>query len=208
MKIQLQIFLALTLASQSSGFAPSPGYPNKATMELSMGRSNDENEVLGYLGKSAMSFAAASALVFSTMTTVLPVPPAVAAKPPSPPVEMDAKAAKKAKADGAKAAAAAEKEALAKMGKQEKEKYLAKKSLDFSESSLKEYSKIVAEAKGFESKAGKTLNAQEKSVAKAKAAYEAASDKLSLAKKQKMPSSAIKELSEIQCKCCRARGKL
>ena len=99
----------------------------------------------------------------------------------------------------AKARADAEKAAIAKMSKEEKEVYLTKKNLSLAESSLKEYKKVVSDAKSAESKADKALQSQTKATANAKKSFEEASTKLQTAKKQKMPTSAIKELSEIEC---------
>jgi hypothetical protein len=169
-------------------------------VEVSMAQQTGDNDVVANLGKTAMSFVAASALAFSTVTTIFPVDPVEAAKAPEAPVQVGTKTAKKLSAGEAKAAA--EMEAVAKMGKEEKERYSAKKSLGLSQASLKEYTKFVSDSKGAESKASKALKAEEKATANAEASLKAASEKLEAAKKQKMPSSAIKELSEMQGKSC------
>ena len=71
MKIQLQAVIALALASGGSAFAPSTiGVSTRSNTELPMASNGSFGEkgddVVSSLGKSAMSFAAASALAFST----------------------------------------------------------------------------------------------------------------------------------------------
>lgn len=197
MKVQTKAVFAMALASGASAFAPSMGVSTRPNVELAMARQqNGENDLVANLGKTAMTFVTASALAFSTVTTVLPVAPAQAAKAPAVPEVVDKKVAKKQAAE--MAAAAAEKESISKMSKEEKERYFAKRSLSLSQASLKEYTKFVSDSKGSEAKASKALQAQQKSTSNAKASFKAASDKLNTAKKQKMPSSAIKELTDIE----------
>jgi hypothetical protein len=200
MKVQTKTVLALALASSASAFAPSSASQSRPMVEVSMAQQTGDNDVVANLGKTAMSFVTASALAFSTVTTIFPVDPVEAAKAPEAPVQVDKKTVKKLSAEKAKAAA--EKEAIAKMGKEAKERHSAKKSLALSQASLKEYTKFVSESKGAESKATNALKAEEKATANAEASFKAASEKLNAAKKQKMPSSAIKELSEIQGTSC------
>lgn len=196
MKVQAKAVVALALASGASAFAPSAISQSTPLNQLDMAKDFNDQDLVANMGKTAMSFVTASALAFSTATTVLPVAPAVAKQ--AEPVVVDAKTAKKEAAAAAKAKADAEKQAIAKMGKEEKELYTAKKSLSLSQASLKEYSKFVSDSKSAESKAAKALAEQEKKTATSKAALKSASEKLQLAKKEQMPSSAIKELSEIE----------
>ena len=199
MKVQTKAVIALALASGASAFAPSlPMIPKTSPIAPKMAREHEgEISIADNLGNAAMSLMTASALAFSTSTMVLPVEAAHAKPQPVAEVVVDKKADKKAAE--AKAKEDAEKAMIAKMGKEEKEVYVTKKSLSLSESSLKEYKKLVGEAKTAESKAVKALKSQTKATENAKKELQAASKKLQIAKKQQMPNSAIKELSEIEC---------
>ena len=173
MKFQFQIVAALALASGTAAFCPAPVSQRLAT-ELGVvpPRPRQPFQDLD-LGKACMTFVAASVVAVSSSTTILPAQPALAAAAPAVVVEtVD----------------------LKKLAPEERGKITAKKNLDLSEQTLKEYQKYVASAKAAESKASTALKAQEKVVASAKQAAIADSDKLSAAKNQKMPQTAVKEL--------------
>jgi hypothetical protein len=124
---------------------------------------------------------AAWAAPASTVTTVsAPAPAKKAAPAPAP--------AKKAAPSPAPAPAPA-------LAKEEKERLVARKNLDLSQQTLKEYQKYVSDSKQADKKASGELAAASKAAEAAKKQYVAMSDKLSKAKSQKMPSTAIQELT-------------
>jgi len=166
MRFQLQVLLAVLLASGSAAFSPVAPASRRAT-ELSMAARDQD------FGKAAASILAAGFLAVSSVTTVLPVEPVFAAP------------------------AKQEKVEVKKLAPEEKNKIAAKDSLDLANSSLKEYSKLASEAKSADTKATSALKKQESITASAKKAALASNDKLSAAKNQKMPQTAIKELSDI-----------
>jgi len=86
-------------------------------------------------------------------------------------------------------------EAPKKLSKEEKEFKQANSSLDLSKQTLKAYEKLSSDAKSADKKASSALESATKNAASAKKAYTTVSAKLAAAKSQKMPSSAIKELS-------------
>jgi hypothetical protein len=81
------------------------------------------------------------------------------------------------------------------LSNEEKERLAAKKNLDLSQQTLKEYQKYVSDAKQADKKASSEFTTASKAAEAAKKQYVAASDKLSAAKSQKMPTTAIQELS-------------
>jgi hypothetical protein len=83
-----------------------------------------------------------------------------------------------------------------KLPKEEKERLDAKKNLDLAQQTLKEYQKYVADVSSAFKKADALQQSTTKQSTNAKMAFVKASDKLSNAKSQKMPSSAIQELSK------------
>ena len=82
-----------------------------------------------------------------------------------------------------------------KISAEEKDLKKSNKNLDLSKQTLKAYEKLTSDAKSANSKASSALESATKNAASAKKEYGAISDKLSAAKKQKMPQTAIKELS-------------
>jgi len=171
MKFQVQTVAAITLlASGVSAFCPAP-ISTRPVSDLSMVQGDVD------MGKkAAMSFMAASLIAVSSSTSILPVEPAFAA-PTATTTE------KTQKVD------------LKKLAPEERNKILAKQNLDLSEQTLKEYTKFATEAKAADAKASTALKAQEKIVAAAKKTVISDSDRLSAAKNQQMPKSAITELS-------------
>jgi len=204
MKFQVQSVAALVLISGASAFSPSvrpvPTRAAPAGVDLSLAK-NDSNDVDMDLGKAAMSFMVASMIAASSTNPLLPIEPAFAAATPAATTTTTTttttkKAAEPKKVAEPQKAAETPKEAAKKLAPEEKNKIEAKKNLDLAERTLKEYTKIASEAKSTDSKASNALKSQEKVTADAKKAFLAVSDKLSAAKNQKMPQTAIKELSE------------
>jgi hypothetical protein len=220
MKFQVQTVAAfLALVSGAAAFAPlstqhrhhqqqQQHYQQRAATELSMANNNNNNNEKNNnmdLGKTAMSFFAASVVAVSATSGVLmPVEPAFAASSTKVEQVAAAKAPEKKLAPAAKAPekklAPAAKAPEKKLAPEEKNKVTAKKNLDLSEKTLKEYEKYVSDCKGADNKASAALNSQEKVAAAAKKAAITDSDKLSAAKSQKMPQTAIKELTTKSCK--------
>lgn len=176
MKFQFQTVAALALASGASAFCPAP-IASRPTTDLPATTDRSDFD----MGRAAMSFVAASVLAVSSSTTLLPMDAALAATPVA--TEKVQKVEKAPKVD------------LKKLAPEERNKIMAKQNLDLSEQTLKEYTKYAAEAKTADSKASAALKAQEKTLAAAKKAVISDSDKLSAAKNQKMPQTAIKELT-------------
>lgn len=143
------------------------------------------------LSKGAMSLFTASAFAFSAATTVLPAP-AMAVVSQKPAVEQKAPAKAAAKTLSEKEQ---EKIKLSKMSQAEREEYSAKKNVELSGKTIAEYQKYLSEAKTADGKAAKAAEAAEKVATPAKKAFVTLSDKLSAAKTQQMPESAIKELT-------------
>lgn len=176
MKFQVQTVAALALASgTATAFCPAPlsshRHQQASTTDLAMAARDMPD-----FGKTAvMSFFAASVVAVSASGVVLPVEPAFAAS--------------------ASTAAKVEKVEVKKLAPEEKNKIVAKQNLDLSEQTLKEYTKYVSDAKGADAKASAALKNQEKVVAAAKKVVITDSDKLSAAKSQKMPETAVKELT-------------
>lgn len=189
MKFQVQTVAALALISGASAFCPAPPMAASSRVvsstttgtHLAMGKNdnnNNNNNSIDF-GKAAMSLVAASVMAVSSANTILPVEPAFAATAAPPAVEKSSK-----KAD------------LKKIAPEEQNKIAAKKNLDLAEQTLKEYTKIASDAKAVDAKASSAFKGQEKIVAGAKKTVAATSDKLSAAKNQKMPQTAIKELTD------------
>jgi hypothetical protein len=204
MRIHLQAVAALALATGTVAFAPATIPSRPAASELCMAAPRDEqnnNALAVSFEKAAMSFVIASVLAVSTATTVLPVSPAHAAAAPAPAVsEKQALAKSKLAKEEREKVLANEKQAFQKLSKEEREKILATKDLSSAQDYLKEYTKNASEAKSADGKAVNALKAQEKVVENTKKLVITDSDKLSAAKNQKMPASAIKELTAISSK--------
>jgi hypothetical protein len=115
---------------------------------------------------------------------------------------MVAVVAEKVNGGAPKAAVVAEKVKvdLKKLAPEERNRVIAKKNFELSQESLKEYTKYVSEAKTAETKAVNAFKTQERVVATSKMLLISDSDKLSAAKNQKMPKSAITELTSISSK--------
>jgi hypothetical protein len=208
--MKIQAVVALALATGCGAFAPM-NTPSRPTFNLEASKNDGNWET------AAMSFVTASVLAVASATTALPVQSADAftvksQDAPAPVVEVVASrktfAAKPAaaavkKVDPKKEEAAkkaAEKAAMDKLSPEEKQRVSTKKSYELSQNSLKAYEKILSESKSSLSKANNNLKAQDKTAASAKKAVIRSSDKLSQAKTEKMPASAIKELTAIASK--------
>lgn len=89
--------------------------------------------------------------------------------------------------------------AAPKLSKEESERNSSKKNLELAQASLKEYQKYVSDLTAAYKKAGNTATSTQKQATDAKNAFMKANDKLSKAKSQKMPSSAIQELQSSVC---------
>lgn len=170
--MKLSIAALMVALATTEAFAPSQIHGSSPSTALYAEESN--NNFLPTIDtKAAASLFAASVFAFSTVgvTTSLPafVEPAHAAAK----VEAPAK----------------------KLSKEEKEFKQAKDTLESSKSTLKAYEKLASEAKNADKKASSSLESATKSAASAKKASDAAANKLSAAKSQKMPASAIKELT-------------
>jgi hypothetical protein len=138
-------------------------------------------------GNAAASFLMASVLAVSTVATVdtaVFVQPAHAERIVVDQAKPDAKKQKQAP-----------KKVAPKLSAEEKEFNKSKANLDLSKRTLKAYEKLTSDAKSANSKASSALESATKNADSAKKAYGAISDKLSSAKSQKMPQSAVKELS-------------
>lgn len=83
-----------------------------------------------------------------------------------------------------------------KLSKEEKERNAAKANLDLSQQTLKEYQKYVSDLNSASKKANSVAESTQKQAIAAKKQFVATSDKLSKAKSQKMPSSAVQELAK------------
>lgn len=170
MKLSIATVLALALAT-TDAFAPSNTYSKPQSTALFAEEKNNFFPKIDT--KAAASLVAASVFAFSTVgvTTTLPgfVEPAHAAK--------------------------VEKVVEKKLSKEEKEFQKAKSNVDLAKKTLTSYEKLSSDAKTADKKAKSALTTAAKNEATAKKAYTAVADKLSAAKKQKMPESAIKELS-------------
>lgn len=170
MKLSIATVLALALAT-TDAFAPSNTYSKPQSTALFAEEKNNFFPKID--GKAAASLVAASVFAFSTVgvTTTLPgfVEPAHAAK--------------------------VEKVVEKKLSKEEKEFQKAKSNVDLAKKNLASYEKLSSDAKAADKKAKSALTVAAKNEATAKKTYTAVADKLSVAKKQKMPESAIKELS-------------
>jgi len=173
MKLSIATGLVLALASTSiDAFAPSNTFSSPQLTALFA--EEKKNSFLPQIdAKAAASLVAASVFAFSTVgvTATLPgfVEPAYAAK--------------------------VEKVVQKKLTKEEKEFQKAKSNVDLAKSTLESYQKLNTDAKTADKKAKTALTIASKNEATAKKAYTTVADKLSSAKKQKMPESAVKELS-------------
>ena len=92
------------------------------------------------------------------------------------------------------------KAAAPKLSKEEKERIAAKNNLDLSQQTLKEYQKYNSDLQSAFKKADSQKTTAVKQATDAKNAYMKINDKLSKAKNEKMPSSAIQELNAQACK--------
>ena len=171
MKLSIATGLVLALAT-ADAFAPSKIHSSPQSTALFAEENN--NFLPKFDGKAAASLVAASVLAFSTVgvtTTAIPafVEPAHAAK--------------------------VEKVVEKKLSKEEKEYNKAKSNVDLAKKTLTSYEKLSSDAKTADKKAKSALDSATKNEASAKKAYTTVADKLASAKKQKMPASAVKELS-------------
>ena len=197
MKLSLAT-LVLAFAT-TEAFAPAKMHNN--AQQTALFAEENRDFLPKFDGKEVASLVAASVLAFSTVgvtTTALPsfVEPAYAAK-----VEQVKEAPKK---DAKEAPKKAAKEAPKKAAKKVEEKKLsgeekaynkAKANAEQAKKSLKSFEQLSSDAKSANKKAVGALDNASKAATSAKKAYTTVNDKLNLAKKQKMPSSAIKELS-------------
>jgi hypothetical protein len=88
-----------------------------------------------------------------------------------------------------------------KLSKEEKERNAAKANLDLAQQTLKEYQKYVSDLSSANKKANSLAESTQKQAIAAKKQFVATSDKLSKAKSQKMPSSAVQELTKEAGTC-------
>jgi hypothetical protein len=176
----------------------------KLHMAASNDDDDDDNVVMRSLSTQAKTLLTASLFAFTLATTVLPAPAdAFTRKADMVPVPIEltkTEKAAKVKADAAAAKTSAKEaekiNADKKLSPAEKEKIAAKQQLDLSANTIKEYEKYVSVAKEADSKAFKAVTTAEKPFAAAKSKFIVDNDKLTAAKSQKMPTSAIKELTE------------
>lgn len=200
MRIHLtQAILAATVAGTAAyvNVAPAtkPAFTRQTALPMAPSENNrnpnpnpNRNPMQDF-SNSAMSLFTASAFAFAAATTVLPAPAMAAVVAETPAVEQKAPVKKQLSEKEQ------EKIKLAKMSQAEREQYSAKKNLDLSDKTIAEYQRYLSEAKAADGKANKAVEAAEKVATPAKKAFVAATDKLSSAKSQAMPQSAIKELS-------------
>jgi len=189
MKLSLAT-LVLAFAT-TEAFAPAKMHNN--AQQTALFAEENRDFLPKFDGKEVASLVAASVLAFSTVgvtTTALPsfVEPAYAAK-----VEQVKEAPKKAAKETPKKAAKKVEEK--KLSGEEKAYNKAKANADQAKKSLKSFEQLSSDAKSANKKAVGALDNASKAATSAKKAYTTVNDKLNLAKKQKMPSSAIKELS-------------
>ena len=152
MKFQLSALTALALSSQSNAFTTAPAFTRSSTsMMLEMSSNNNNSEQKVDFGTQAMSTIAAGLITASALGSTFVLPPMVEpayAKTTTTVQQVDPKEAAKLQ----KAKAEAEKAAFKKLSPEERNKITAKKNLDLAEQTLKEYTKYLAESKGYESK--------------------------------------------------------
>ena len=189
MKLSLAT-LVLAFAT-TEAFAPAKMHNN--AQQTALFAEENRDFLPKFDGKEVASLVAASVLAFSTVgvtTTALPsfVEPAYAAK-----VEQVKEAPKKAAKETPKKAAKKVEEK--KLSGEEKAYNKAKANAEQAKKSLKSFEQLSSDAKSANKKAVGALDNASKAATSAKKAYTTVNDKLNLAKKQKMPSSAIKELS-------------
>jgi hypothetical protein len=175
MKLSAATIFTMAMAT-TEAFAPSKIQSSPQSTAL-FAKENNNNLLPKIDAKSAASLVAASVFAFSTVgvtTTAIPafVEPAFAA-----------------------AKVEAKKEAPKKLSGEEKDLLKAKSNADLAGKTLKSFEQLSSDAKAASKKAQNELGVASKNSATAKNAAKAATDKLNAAKKQKMPSSAIKELS-------------
>lgn len=155
----------------TEAFAPSKIHSSPQSTVLF---AEENNNFLPKLDAKAASLIAASFLAFSTVgvaTTAIPtfVQPAQAASKVAVPEK--------------------------KLSKEEKEYVKAKSNVDLANKTLKSYEQLGSDANDASKKASNALEVATKNTASAKKAYTTVADKLAAAKKQKMPTSAVKELT-------------
>jgi len=169
--------------TETLAFAPSKVHSTSTALfaeESNNNNSNMNNFLPKINSKAAASLVVASFLAFSTVgVTTTAIPGFVE------PVQAASKVSSKTKAV----------EAPKKLAKEEKEFKQAQSTLDLSKKTLNAYEKLSSDAKSADKKASSALDTATKNAASAKKAYTTVSDKLSAAKKQKMPTSAVKELT-------------
>jgi hypothetical protein len=184
----LAVAFVMTVMTTQTADAFAPPQPTivttKTNSQLMMQQQNQDQTMVHTTKKAALSFLAASVVAFST--SVVPAPSDYGVNALPLPVTVGT----------VQPANAAEKTAKApKLPKEEQERVDAKKNYELSQQTVKAYEKILADAKKADSTAAKTLESTTKSVEYAKKEFVTASDKLSMAKSQKMPSAAIQELT-------------
>lgn len=172
MKFGLQATAALVLLSGCAAFTTPTRTMHKTAVAVQM-FSNENESNNNDLGKAAMTFLTAATLAVSTATTILPPQPVAAAADVA--VTVD----------------------LKKLPAEERNLIIAKDNSEIAGKTLKENTKKASDSKATVSKVSSDYAAQQKAVASAKKRLIADSDKLSRAKNDNMPSSAIKELSTV-----------
>ena len=178
----------MALCASAEAFAPPAVAAPKLSMQLQAATSDNNNSSSN--PTKALSFLAAGALAVATSVVV-------------PTVEMDSLTQQQPPIVhvGIPAANAADKKAAApKLSKEEKERIAAKNNLDLSQQTLKEYQKYNSDLQSAFKKADSQKTTAVKQATDAKNAYMKINDKLSKAKNEKMPSSAIQELNAQACK--------
>lgn len=162
-----------------------------------VGKSNNNFDFLPKInGNAAASFLMASVLAVSTVAVVDTTVFAQPAHAEKIVVEQAKQPDAKKKAPKKEAPKKeTPKKVAPKISAEEKDLKKSKANLDLSKQTLKAYEKLTSDAKSANSKASSALESATKNAASAKKEYGAISDKLSAAKKQKMPQTAIKELS-------------
>lgn len=179
------LFLVVS-TKETLAFAPSaiPAVSRTTSLPLFANADDDSNtsnsksmmECLPKINSnSAASFLMASFLAVSTVATTTTAIPAFI--------------------EPAQAAAVKTVETPKIVSSEEKDLKKSKSSLNVSKETLKAYQKLSSDAKSADKKALSALETATDNASTAKKAYVAVSDKLSAAKSQKMPQSAVKELS-------------
>mmetsp|Transcript_5810 Transcript_5810/g.6766 ORF Transcript_5810/g.6766 Transcript_5810/m.6766 type:complete len:330 (-) Transcript_5810:310-1299(-) len=199
--------LFLIVSTQDTlAFAPStiPAVSRPTSLPLFANADEESNtsnnkSMMEYLPKinsnSAASFLMASFLAVSTVATTTTAIPAFiesAQAAPVKTVETPKETPKKKTVEAPKKKTV---ETPKIVSSEEKDLKKAKSNLNASKETLNAYEKQSSDAKSADKKALSALETATNNASTAKKAYVEVSDKLSAAKKQKMPQSAVKELS-------------